>query len=854
MLTDWKIRLRALVNRSAVEREVDEELRFHVGQQVERDVERGLEREEATRRARLAFGGLDQVKEECRDARGTRVVDDLWRDVSYGVRMLARRPLSSATAIATVAVGIGLNAAVFSVVDWVLLRPLPYPSPQELVRVFSAGAKPVTPPALLTSTEFDTLSQATTFRAGAAFSTATRVIAGLGLEPAHVVVARVAGDLFGTLGVSPESGRTFDAVESHGGAPVVVISAELWRRRLSADPNVVGRVLTIDGQAHRVIGIMAADRGYPNGTDVWRPLTASEREDDDREQVMIARLAPGVSRDRANLEMAALASASSNGDRTAWAEDLQRTDVRDVRAALVALLAAAALVLVIACANVAALLAARGADRAGELAVRRALGATPARLLQQLLTETLLLTVAGGAAGLVLAGWGVDVLVSLAPADLPRLGEITVDRRVVLVSLGATAFVGLVAGLLTARRPPKLDVRRALGAAAPARVLGRAKGGRSLVVVQTALAVVLTVGAGLLGRSLQHLLATDHGFAADRLIGVELYLRGGGADTPRLFRALIESAESVSRVHSAAVALRQPHQVAGPRVSVRVAGLDADRDATVTLRPVTSRYFETTGLSLTRGRGFTADDRRAAPRVAVVNAAFVREVLSGRRAVGARLTTNVADGELTVVGEVADVTPAGEADRSALYVPVEQLPIGGGALLVRTTVPPAAVLAELRTRIRAAAPGLALDRMYLVSDALAASRAATRFNTQLASAFAGLALLLSAIAVYGLTAGEVATRWRELAVRLALGASARAALWTAIGPSAGAVGGGIAIGLVAAVIAARGMTSLLHGVGPADPSTLLMVPALFALVGLTAAWLAAARVLRADPATTLRSE
>jgi predicted permease len=374
-----------------------------------------------------------------------------------------------------------------------------------------------------------------------------------------------------------------------------------------------------------------------------------------------------------------------------------------------------------------------------------------------------------------------------------------------------------------------------------------------LVAAQTAMAVVLTIGAALLARSLQNLVTIDHGFAADRLLAVDLNQRVGIAgDTRQLFRELIEHAEAVPGIRSAAVALQLPTQIAGLRVSVRVDGVSSSAPAR--LRVVTPRYFETIGVSLTSGRAFTANDRRDGPRVAIVNAAFVRDILGGSRAVGARLNTDISEGAFVVVGVVADVTPAGERDRPALYAPLDQIGIGGGSLLVRTDGDQRALVPALRARLRAAAPALALDRIRSPDDDLEAGRAVTRFNMRVASAFASLALLLSAIGIYGLTAGEVAARWRELAIRLALGATHREATWTVMRPGTIALTTGAAIGLAAALAAGRSMTALLHGVEPADPPTFLLVSALLALVGLAAALIAAARVLHADPAATLRSE
>ena len=841
---------RALLRRSRMEREMDDEMQFHLEARVEDLVARGLPPGDAVHRARHEFGDVIRWKEQGREAHGLRAVDELRADLRYAVRMLRRRPISSASAIVTLAIGIGLNAAVFSIVDWVLLRPLPFPSSHELVRVFST-AGPEAAAAELTYSEFVTFSQASGFRASGAFSTVTRVVRGNGIEPAHVTVARVAGNLFGVLGTRPDVGRAFVHEELASGAPVVILSHSYWRNRLSADPEIVGRTVTIDGRSHRVVGVMPLGHGYPATADLWRPLTAAEREDDDRENVMIARLSAGTSRDRARSELATL-SMNLPGRSTASLDDLQHTEVRDVRAALTALWVSAAFILVMACANVAALIVARGADRSTEMAVRGALGASRARLVRQLLTESVLLAVIGGMAGLLLGRWTLDGLVAIAPRRLPRIGEITLDMPVALLGIAATFIVGLTVGLAPAFRGSRIGSWTPF-ATPSSRSTTPAGGRRVLVAAQMAIAVVLSVGAGLLARSLQYLVTIDHGFAADHLVAVDLYLRDGSdSDVRPLYRELIDRAESVSGVRSAAIAPRPPTDVAGFRVPVRLGNGTAE--AAATLRPVTPRYFETVGLRLIQGRGFTAADDRDAPRVAIVNATFAREVLGGATAVGTALTSEWVDGTLSIVGVAGDVTPAGERDRPALYVPMDQMPASGGALLVRTERAPLSVVPALTTRLRAAAPALALDRIREVADILQASRAVTRFNTQVASSFAALALLLAVVGAYGLTAGEVSARWRELAVRLALGANRLQTLWTVMRPGAAALGAGIAAGVIAAPGVGIWMRALLHGVAPAEPSVVLPVSALLAAVGLLAAALAGARVLRVDPAATLRRE
>lgn len=836
------------------DRAFERELRSHVAFLEDEYRRRGLSPEEARRSAVLALGGVEQTKELHRDSRSFAWVDDARRDVVYAVRMLRRRPIAATAVILSLGLGIGLNAAVFSVVDWVLLRPLPYTSPEQLVRVFTAGTAPATGPAAVTPIEFRTFARAASVGAAAAFSTATRVLAASHVEPIHVVVARGDGDLFGTLGVLPALGRTFRADEIAAGAPVVVLSHELWQRQFHRDVSVVGAAVTIDGVAHTVVGVTPPNRRYPSEADLWRPLTAREKEGGDRELVMIARLREHVSLIRANAELATIARAASTGARTAWADEVQRADVTHVRTALNALLASTLFVLLIVCANVAALLGARASDRAGEVAVRGALGASRRQLMLQLTTEGLVTALAGGFLGLLLGRTTLRLLVAMAPVSVPRVSEISMDTPVFAASLAVTMLIGLCVGLGPGIRLSRSADSGALRPGGWSRSTRTSRTRRLLVLGQVALAVMLTVGAGLLARSLRNMVSVNNGFDADHIVAVDLDLRGSRTgDSRQLFHELIEAAETLPGVRSAAVSLQLPTQLAGLRAKVRVAG-GPEPQSTAVLRPITPRYFDTLGVPMTAGRGFAGTDTAATPHVAIVNAAFVRDILGGGAAVGTRLTTPLVNASLMVVGTVADITPGGERDRPALYVPADQVAVGGGFLIVRVQGDPRSALSVVASRARDVAPGLAIDHVRPLADVLEPGRAMTRFNTRLSTSFAALALLLSAIGVYGLTAGEVAGRWREIAVRIALGASPRGVLWTVIRPCAGVILAGSAAGIAGALAVAPLLASLLHGVDPADRSLLATAPAVLMGIGMLAALLASARILWVAPAETLRSE
>ena len=781
------------------------------------------------------------------------VLSDLSRDLRYAGRVLRRHPVWTATATLSLAVGIGLNAAVFSVVDWVLLRPLPYPAAHELVHIFTAGRDPVTGPSGVTHDEFVTFSRVTAVRQAVGFANTTRILSGAAIEPVHVMVSRVVGNFFATFGVHPDVGRPFSQEEMAAGMAVVVLGHELWQRRFFADPHVVGHSVLIDGAPHTVIGVMPAGRGYPRDAEVWRPLTPAERASDDRDLSLVARLRSGVTPATASVELGPLAQAVSNDIRTAWVDEVHRTDVGSLKASLQALFAAAMLTLLIACANVAALVGAQNGDRIGEIAIRGALGASRARIFRQLMTESLILAIAGGLLGLLFGRWALSALVAMAPVSVPRLTEISLDGRILGVGLVSTVLTGLAVGLAPALRLSSVTRMSVLNRLAWHRRTPPPHARRALVLAQVAVAVVLATGAGLLIRSLYQLVALDHGFAPNRLVAVRVFPpRSFSGDAPRLLRELAAESETVPGVEAVAFSMRLPTQVSGLRTSVSVIG-EGELEARAVWRPVSSGYFETVGIPVTAGRPFSRTDSQGAPRVAIVNISFVRELLGGRSAPGIRLTTSFAGEPISVVGVVGDVTPAGEADRPAVYVPVEQSPIGEGHVLVRTAGDPGFLIPALTARLHRIAPDVPLDRVGRVAEALEESRAVTRFVTQLAATFAGLALLLAMIGVYGLSAGDVSARWNELAIRLALGASRRIVLWTVIRPCAAVLVAGTLLGTAVALGAGRGLSSLLHGVSPADLGTFVVAPLLLAGVGLLAAVTAAHRVLKADPAVTLRS-
>jgi putative ABC transport system permease protein len=846
-----------------LEREARADFIAHLEADAARALNAGLPEAQAVESAIRAFGAVTDVRGALYRAAATsrprgleriRLAGEAFlRELGDARRTLWRQRLTTATAIVTVALGVGITAATYAVFDWVVLRPLPYPASHALIRVFTAGTNPATPAADLNYSEFQRFSAVPSFGPSYAYSAVTRVLSASGLDPAHIVIARVTADPLGTLGIAAREGRGFTPEEIASGGQYAIVSERLWRA-LGSAPTEGMVPVTIDDAPYRVVGVMPSGRGYPQDADLWRPITSDEREDDDRELVMIARLADGAAIATANGELAVTARHTSDTARTAWAEAVQRADLREVRGALEVLLALSGLILLIACANAAALMGQRTAERRKELATRAALGASRVQLVRPLLIEHLVFAAIAAAGGILIGQWALPALTSLAPAGIPRLDEVRLDGRILVVGIAAWAVVAAAMGVGRAARFSRVRLREVMDFLSSTGGASSRRNARAMVTLQAAMAVVLIVLAGSLGRTLQRLVTVDHGFMPDHLLAVNLYMRGGiGGDPRQLFPLLIDAARAVPGVSSAAVALQRPTELRGLRAQVTPAD-DATRPRPIVIRPVTPSYFATIGMPLRLGRAFTRDDRAGAPPVAVVNESFVRDVLRGAPALGSRLVADLVDDPLTIVGVAADATPAGEVDRAALYVALDQFPVAGGVLLVRTIGPPSTVLAALRTSIHAAAPSLPLDRIAVVSDSLAEGRAVTRFLTQLASAFGMFALLLAVVGVYGLTSTELAARWRELAIRQALGAPLAHVVWQTVRPGTAALAAGVVVGGICAIGAERWLAAILKTVAAADPVTLVAVPFVLVGVGLATALVAGRRMLTTNPAATLRGD
>jgi putative ABC transport system permease protein len=810
-------------------------------------------------------------------------MDHLLHDLRFALRQLRRSPVFTAVAVGTLALGIGANTAIFSAVDAVLLSPLPYGDPDRIVAVWEDDRLRESPREGFSLPDLEDLRDR-----GRSLS----AIAGLRVRPAsltgtqgssdaeRVRVAQVMGDLPAVLGVGPARGRWFGAEEAKpGGAKAALLTDALWRRRFGADPAAVGRKLILDGEPHVIVGLLPPEVDLPGRpTDLWVPFQdppelAPRGRHDLR---VLARLAPGVTVEAASQEAAGIAAqlerefADDNLGRGMRLAGLAEDVLGPVRPAFLVLLGAAGLLLLIACANVTGLLLARAADRSREIAVRSALGASGGRLVRLALTESLVLTGVAALLGVLAAAWGLDLLLALAPEDVPRLAQVEVDGRVLAFAACLALASGLVFGLATALLAHRRDLQGSLrsrtgDAAAPARA-------RDLLVgAEVALSAVLLTGAGLLLQTVWNLSRVDPGYRPEGVLKLEVQLPEAAYPQPwselpnwprvhAFYGELLERVGRLPGVASVALAHHDPLD-AGWTTRIAVEGRPEVAEGEleeINLRPVSPGYFQTVGLPLAAGRALSETDRTDAPPVLLLNQAGVRRHFPAEDPIGRRVA--IFDRTWEVVGVVGDERFAGLAAPAepAVYLSLAQLPMGSASLLVKTAGgkagDPLALAQPVRQALRALDPGLAPFDLGTLEAGLARSVGRPRFTLYLVGAFAGTALLLAAAGVYALLAGALARRTQEIGVRLALGARRadilRLALLRGLAPALI----GLALGLAGARAASRALAGQLFGVAPSDPATLAAVAVVLGAAALLAAWRPARRAAGLDPVTALRQE
>ena len=890
MLSDLACRLRFLLRRRAVEAELDEELRFHWEREVEKRMQAGLTRQEARRRTRLAFGGFDQVKESCRQARGIEPLETLVRDLGYGLRQLRAHPGFSAVAVLTLAIGVGANTALFSVVDGVLWKPLPFPHPEQLVRLHAR--RPNLENGSISYPNFrDWQRLNRTFSAIAIARESGFSLTGRG-EAEQLDAQLVSADFFSLLGVKPLLGRGFAAGEDEiGAAPLVIISEALWRRKLGAARDVLGRSLTLDGRPYAIVGVVAGRFGLQisgfNPADLYVPIGQWANPWLRRRAfgMMIhgvGRLAPGVTIEQARADLQRvtrnLAAAYPADDQGVGATLVPLKDevVRDVRPVLLVLLGAVGCVLLIACVNVANLLLARATGRAGELAVRAALGATRGRLVRQLLTESVLLAVAGGALGALLAAWGTRAALGLLPAALPRAEDVGVDVRALGFTLAISLGAGLLFGVVPAARTARAGGHgtRTEGGAGASGARHRAQD--ALVAIETAAALVLLIGAGLLIRSLGQLWRVDPGFRPEQVTTANLALPPAMMTArPEAIRARWREVEgrlaAVPGVVAASLTWGAQPLVIGDQALFWLDGQPrppSENAMSSAVRYIVEPgYLRTMRIALLRGRFFDAhDDERSAP-VVVVDEVFARQFFAGRDPLGQRLDLSGGASRAEIVGVAGHVkqwgldTDGHQPLRAQVYLPFMQMPDAAmahtpsnAAIVVRSSPGAPAVFAAVRRALRGVSAEIEVSGLRTMNEIVGASLAARRFAMILLGSFALVALALAGIGIYGVTAYLVGQRTHEIGLRIALGARRGDVLALVLRQGARAAITGAALGLAAAAGLTRLLGHLLFGVSPTDPPTFLGVAAVLLVVAAAACYLPASRAMSIDPTAALRRE
>ncbi len=798
-------------------------------------------------------------------------------DLRAAARSLRSRPGLSLAMVATLALGIGAVTALFSVVDAVLLRRLPFGDSGRLVMIHQYDrVSGTTREASSVPDYYDLAARARSFSGLAAFVSNSVSLAGAGGEPRRLTATGVSHAYFATLELHPLLGRGVLPEEDRpGGARVAVLSEELWRSTFRADPGVLGRPIKLDDESYDIVGVMPRGSALPGAAaDLWVPLQLGPASTPRslHNVFVLGRLGSGVTLAAAQAEATGIAAdlerdfAESNRGRGFSVEPLADVMVGSVRPALLVLLGAVTLVLLIACVNVANLLLAQGWARSREIALRRTLGASLPRLTRQFLAESLLLAAAGGALGVLLAVWGLDLLLQLAPSDLPRLETVQVDIGVLTVAILVTMVVALVFGILPTLQARRIDLHGALQGSGSRGATGGLANRRVrdlLVAAEVALSVVLVVGAGLLIRSLGKLQSVDPGFRTEQVVKLDLTLPASRypqnfAEHPHwtavsgFYQRLLERAAALPGVGAVALAASHP-LAAGFTNSFVIVGREAEytQQPEIAIRVVSPGYFALMNVPLRRGRLLEDRDVEDAAGVLLLNEAAVRRFFPGQDPIGQRLA--FWGRERTIVGVVGNEHFRGLAEEAppAAYPPLAQVPIGSASLLARAG---GGAVPALEAAVWALDPDLALSGVEPLDRTLAESIARPRFTTVLLGLFAGLALLLASIGVHGLLSYTVAQRTREIGIRLALGAPPPAVLALVARRGLVLALAGTAAGLLGALALGRLLRSLLFGVGPSDPVTFAAAPLILVAVALVASYLPARRAARVDPMIALRSE
>jgi putative ABC transport system permease protein len=881
LLTRLSSLWRNLFHKARKDQELAEEIDAYLEMLVEQKINEGLDLEEARRAALIELGGKEQVKAKVRDVRVGHQLETLWQDLHYALRMLLKQPVVMVTAIGALALGIGANTAIFSVVNAVLLNAVPYYEPQRLVWITEGYNNDHHSIGAANYLKLQAQSQA--FEHLVASNGGRLDLTGRG-EPERLVSSSVSASMFPAFGVTPQLGRAFTPEEDRPeAARVALLGHAFWQRRFGGDPAIIGQALTLGGQSRTVIGIMPPEsrtlfggKGGSRGVDVWLPLALNaqrELADNESNVALVGRLKPGFTLEQArselNLVLRRLEQANPNRLQGIEARVtlLSEAMVGDLRLGLLALFGAVGLVLLIACANVANLLLGRAATRQKELAVRAALGAWRGRLVRQMLTESLLLSLLGGVAGLLLAVLGVKALAASAPNDLAHLRAGSIDGAALGFTFLATLLTGAAAGLIPALQSSRIDLNEALkDGSRKTATFGRRGLGRVapvLVIGELALTLVLLVGAGLLIKSYLRMLAVEPGYDPENLLSLSIPLDNKkyppGSPQERVFyREVLTRVKAIPGVKAVATGSGLPLTGWSGARLLEIVGRVTSPGAKlprVEYSEISPDYFRTLGMRLLAGRAFTEQDDDKAPPVVIINETLARRYFNGENPIGKQI---LPPDPLTIVGVVSDVKRFGlDAETlPEIYCPYSQTATGPGGifLVTRTAGDPLDYVAAVRRQIYALEVKGPISHVMTMEQLLAQSVASRRFQMSLFGVFAAMALLLAAVGVYGVMAYSVSRRTHEIGIRMALGARPLDVLLMIVRQGMTLALVGVSIGLAAALGLTRVLKGLLFELSATDSPTFLLISALLLGVAFLACYLPARRATRVDPLAAIRYE
>jgi predicted permease len=866
-----------ILRRDRIEQQLEDEIRSFVEMSTADRIRNGISAPEARRLALAEIGGVERIKESVRAGRHGAFLDDLGRDVRYAFRLVVRQRAFAAVIVGTLALGIGANVALFSVVNSVLLQPLPYREADRLVRLASTNQDNGLVRVGFSFSRFLEVQQRQLVFSGLALACGNAfTLTGRG-DPEQVIGLHASAALLPTLGLEPVIGRNFSPDEDRrGGSRVALISQQMWQQRFNRDASVLGQTLTLDDSPYAIIGVLPdAATAFPfEHLQVWvprpaeGPIAQSQLEGGSYFFRPIARLAPGVSLEQAREAMNVIAA----GYRAAYPGHLDAPSTIELvpllddavaaqRKSYLLLFGAVACVLLIACANIANLLLARLAGRQREIGVRLALGASRGTVVRQLVMESMLLAVLGGAVGLLLARWTLSTVVALGADLIPRVAEVSIDPTALVFTLMATLVTGLLIGLLPAMQASGVNVLEAVKGASPGSIGSGRHLRAGLLIVEVSLSLVLLIAAGLLLTSFARLQRVDPGFEPRGVFTARITLprRYASAERLEFFRQFHERLVTLTNVSAAAFSDRLPLNGNHNPTVVAVAGRPMpglSERATATRYLVSPGYFKTLGIPLRSGRDFDERDNTRVPDVVIINEAFARRILDGHDPIGRMLVTGMAQRPAQVVGVVADVR--GEflntAPEPTYFLPVLQRPETSTNVLVRSPLPQAAIAAQVREALRTIDPDLPLRQPDALTARIAQPMANRKLALMLLSAFAALALVLATVGIYSTIAYLVVSRRSEIGLRMALGASPHAVMHMVLGHARRLMLVGIVLGIAGALVVSRLMRQALFEVDAVDPRIYLALSVALMLLAECASFFPARRATRVDPVIALRAE